>query len=124
MPKSQYASHKNLIVYQKSKNLAVDVIKHFSGKKIPKNLDFVINQLIRALCSVGANIAEGYGRLYKGSQRQFYAIARGSSFEADYWIEVLTDSKMFGAGTLESFSERNSELSKMLTSLMKRIDTK
>jgi four helix bundle protein len=69
---------------------------------------------------VAANIAEGYSRYYKGSLRQFFSIARGSSFEADYWLEIFLDLNEFDKKKLNEFVATNTEVTKMLTSLMKR----
>jgi len=121
MKPTAYGSYKDLIVYQKAKSLTTDIISFFSKNRIPRTLDFLINQLFRAISSVGANIAEGYGRHYEGSLKQFYAIARGSSFESDYWLEVINNLNMFDKNSISNFSDRNVELSKMLTSLMKKI---
>jgi four helix bundle protein len=116
------ASYKNLIIYQKAKSLAKDVLLYFSNKKVPYTKKFIIGQLFRSISSIGANIAESYGRHYKGSLRQFYGIARGSSFESDYWLDLLLDLEIFETRTIKSFIERNTELSKMLTVLMKNTE--
>lgn len=121
---AQNIGYKNLIVYQKAKKLAVDIIKYFSGVKIPKVQEFIVNQLVRSVCSIGANIAEGYGRLYKRNYRQFVSISRGSSFETDYWLEILLETDTSKNAILKAFSERNLELIKMLTTMMIRLDNK
>ena len=118
----QKSSYKNLIVYQKAKTLTTDIIKYFSEHKLPYTTDFLIKQLLRSISSIGANIAEGYGRYYQGSLRQFYAIARGSSFESDYWLEILQETGKFDEKKISDFINRNTELSKMLTSLMKKTE--
>ena len=43
-------------------------------------------QLVRAADSIGANIAEGYGRFHFGDQIRFFYFARGSLFEVKYWL--------------------------------------
>jgi four helix bundle protein len=43
-------------------------------------------QFVRAADSVGANIAEGAGRATYRDNRRCVAIARGSLFEAKYWL--------------------------------------
>lgn len=43
-------------------------------------------QLARAVDSIGANIAESYGRFHYGEKLQFLYYARGSLFEAKYWL--------------------------------------
>ncbi len=84
-------SYKDLIVFQKSKTLTIDVIKYFSKHKLDRSKTFLFNQLFRAISSVGANLAEGFGRNYSQNFKQFVGIARGSSFETEYWLEILLD---------------------------------
>lgn len=119
---ARFTTHKDLIVYQKAKSLAKDTIRYFSRVRLPRTEDFVVLQLLRAVTSIGANIAEGYGRLYKKSYRQFLAIARGSCFEADYWFEILFESNKFNQKEITDFIERNNELAKMLTAMMKNLN--
>ena len=114
-------SYKDLFVYQKSKQLTVDVIKYFKKNKADRSNDFLFNQIFRSISSVGANIAEGFGRNYSQSFKQFVGIARGSSFETEYWLEVLLDINEFDSKVLNNFIERNIEINKMLTGLMKNM---
>jgi four helix bundle protein len=116
------SSYKNLIVYQKAKNLTVEAINYFSNKRLDKISEILINQFIRSISSIGANIAEGYGRHYQKNYRQFISIARGSSFESDYWLEVMLETKKFDNKIISEFSEKNSELIKILTTLMKNLE--
>lgn len=48
--------------------------------------DTVGKQLVRAADSVGANIAESFGRFHYGEKLQFLYYARGSLFETKYWL--------------------------------------
>ena len=48
--------------------------------------EVVGGQLARAVDSIGANIAESYGRFHYGEKLQFLYYARGSLFEAKYWL--------------------------------------
>lgn len=48
--------------------------------------DVVGKQLTRAVDSIGANIAEAFGRFHYGEKLQFLYYARGSLFEAKYWL--------------------------------------
>ena len=43
-------------------------------------------QLVRAVDSIGANIAESFGRFHFGEKLQFLYYARGSLFETKYWL--------------------------------------
>jgi four helix bundle protein len=42
-------------------------------------------QMVRAADSIGANIAEAYGRGTRPDQARFLFMARGSAFELQYW---------------------------------------
>ena len=44
------------------------------------------SQLCRAIDSVGANVAEGYGRGSKKDNARFVKIARASLFESKHWL--------------------------------------
>jgi four helix bundle protein len=122
MKTAQFGSYKDLIIYQKSKKLTIDIIYYFSKYKLPKTKEFLLGQLFRAISSIGANIAEGYGRHYKGSFKQFIGMARGSCFESDYWLEIIKELREFDNQKIEKFIKRNNELIKMLTAFMKNLE--
>ncbi|MBM3209532.1 four helix bundle protein [Candidatus Shapirobacteria bacterium] len=65
-----------------------------SGWEVYKNFDWRTkkvggDQFITSLDSVGANIAEGYGRFHYLDKIKFYYNARGSLLEALHWTERL-----------------------------------
>ena len=63
---SKYSTNlEKLIVYTKARKLSVEVLKYFYSIKSDRRSDFLVIQILRATTSVGANIAEGYGRHYK-----------------------------------------------------------
>lgn len=47
------------------------------------------DQVITAIDSIGANIAEGYGRYHYLDRIKFYYNARGSLLEAKHWVYLL-----------------------------------
>lgn len=117
------SSYKNLVVYQKAKLLTVEAIKYFSLKPLGRVSEILVKQVVRSISSIGANIAEGYGRHYQKSYRQFLAIARGSSFETDYWLEIMLETNKFDEKIIREFIRQNTELMKMLTTLMKKYES-
>ena len=106
--------YKDLIVWQKSHNLT---IKTFNAlKQIQRSYasEVVIRQLLRAVSSVGANIAEGYGRHEGKEYLHFLEIAYGSSNEVDNWLTVLKDTNLMNAQIALDLLEDNEEILKYL----------
>lgn len=84
----------NLEVYRISKSYSTAAWPVYSQltweyKKI------IGDQMIRSIDSVGANIAEGYGRFHYLDKIKFYYIARGSLVESAHWLELMIERKMF-----------------------------
>lgn len=80
-------SFKDLIVWQKSRDLAVAVYK--LTEKFPKSeLYGLTNQMRRAVISISSNIAESYHRFHIKEKQQFLAIAFGSGSELESQIEI------------------------------------
>jgi four helix bundle protein len=50
--------------------------------------DTIGKQLVRAADSIGANIAEGFGRGNGPDQKRFVRIARGSVCEVKHWLRL------------------------------------
>jgi len=117
-----FRSYKDLIVYQKAKESTLGLVKYYSDKKLNWTEKYLVDQLIRSAASIGANLAEGYGRLYKQDYRRFVSISRGSSFEADYWSELLSEIRIKDKQFLSDINKSNLEVIKMLTALMKKLE--
>lgn len=88
-----YLSLDNLDVYK----LARDYSR--KGWEIYEKLDWqqrkvIGDQAITSIDSVGANIAEGYGRFHYLDKNKFYYNARGSLFESKHWVELLKERKL------------------------------
>lgn len=116
-------SYKKSAVYQKNKQLTLDTIRFFQKRRLSGITKYLVMQLVRALTSVGANLAEGYGRHYKQEYRRFLSIARGSAFEADHWFEIIIELNIFPKDPLLEFLERNQETIRILTRMMKNLES-
>lgn len=80
-------SFRNLIVWQKAKELAVEIYKLTND--FPKSeLYGLISQMRRAVISISSNIAESYHRFHHKEKNQFLAIAFGSGAELESQIEI------------------------------------
>jgi len=80
-------SFRDLIVWQKSRDLAVGIYHVTDG--FPRSEMYgLTNQMRRAAVSISSNIAEGYHRFHAKEKRQFHAIAYGSGSELESQIEI------------------------------------
>ena len=81
----------NSILLDKSKELALEVIKLCNEVKTVKKESILTNQLVRSGTSVGANIREAF---YAHGKADFIArlhIALKECAESEYWIELLLE---------------------------------
>jgi four helix bundle protein len=77
-----------LDIYRLALKLSSDIWSIY--EKLPKQLQFNIgDQALRSVDSIGANIAEGYGRYHYKDSIKFYYNARGSLWESKHWLFLL-----------------------------------
>lgn len=63
-----------------------DTVWHVAHRWSSLAQDTVGKQIIRSSDSIGANIAESYGRFHYSDKVNFLYYARGSLFETKYWL--------------------------------------
>lgn len=83
--------------------------------------DVLGGQLARAVDSIGANIAESYGRYHYGEKLQFLYYARGSLFETKYWVNRASKRHTVAQTTAQSYAKRLAELAHALNTFAKSI---
>lgn len=77
------------------------------------------NQFIESADSVGANIAEGYGRFHYLDRIKFYYNSRASLSEAcDHWLELLYERKKVGKDIFDNIKKLAKELSVKLNNFI------
>lgn len=110
------------MLWQRSQTFAADLILLI--RDLPR--DIAINetgrQLIRSATSIGANIAEGYGRYSPGAYRNHLSIARGSAFETEAWIDLLVRTGYIAPEIGEGLIARCTELQRLLSYRMKALE--
>ncbi len=80
-------SFKDLIVWQKSRDLAVKVYK--VSENFPRSeLYGLTNQMRRSVISISSNIAESYHRFHNKEKQRFLSIAFGSGSELESQVEI------------------------------------
>ena len=81
----------NSVLLDKSKTLALEIIKLCNEVKTHKKESILTNQLVRSGTSVGANIREAF---YAHGKADFIArlhIALKECAESEYWLELLLE---------------------------------
>lgn len=80
----------DLEIWKESNILCVEVYK--ITERFPKRENYaIIDQIRRASSSVGANIAEGFGRFHYKDKIKFYYNARGSVCEVQNFLFLSQD---------------------------------
>ena len=79
-------------------------------------------QLRRAALSIASNVAEGNGRAYPKDYMRFLSIARGSLKEVETILEVSRLLGYSSPDSLETAMGLADEVSRMLTSMRKRLN--
>ena len=111
---------KDLEVWKKAILLFEKVVKEIEAFPRTEVSRVIVNQIIRSISSVSANIAEGYGRR-KGKEYEHYLyVARGSVNESMDWLEKLKRLKYVGG---DAYTEMNGLCEEIRAMLTKMIDT-
>ncbi len=85
--------------------------------------DVIGKQLASAADSIGANIAEAFGRYHYGEKVQFLYYARGSLFETKYWLNRVKERELMTENQVKTFSSRLSELARQLNTFISDLKT-
>ena len=108
---------KDLEIYKISRKISAEAWKIYE-KMDWQDKKIMGNQWISSTDSVGANIAEGFGRYHYLDKNKFNYNARGSLLEAIHWTELLEERKKIN---LDKFKFFTSEFEKLLPKLNKYI---
>ena len=116
-PDPDQHSFQDLIVWQKSIDLASEIIDLAENLETDRKHYRLIEQLEAAATSVPMNIAEGKGRFTKKDYGHFLIIARGSLFETMTLLEIFRKKSWITEEKFNSIEKQSIEISKMLTSI-------
>ena len=91
-------------------------------KKIPKEFKYGISsQFLSYIDSIGANIAEGYGRFHYKDSLNFYYNSRGSLWEAKHWLILIYKRDFIPKEEFDSFLNELEILGKKLNNFINRL---
>ena len=113
-------SYKELDVWQKAVNLAIEVYQ--ATHHFPDAERFGLTaQIRRAATSVPANIAEGWGRGSTKEYIQFLLIARGSLMELETHMIITQKLRYLSQEQLGAIQKEVEEIGKMLNGLIQSL---
>lgn len=107
-------SYKQLGFWQKSREVSKLII--LLTRKLPSEriVWIITDQILRSSFSVGACIAEGYGKYLGKEYPRFIQMALGSARETEYWLELLEETYPKFSPQIKQIILLNEETIKML----------
>jgi four helix bundle protein len=119
-PRRRVKSFRDLIVWQKARFLVPAVYQ--VTKSWPRDEQFGLTaQVRRAVISIGANIAEGQGRLGPKEFVHHLSISHGSLCELQMLLISASDHGYLSSDELDALEQRTEEVGRMVRALMARL---
>jgi four helix bundle protein len=115
---------KDLMVWQRSHQLFLDVLRDIESFKKDVVLRIIIDQIIRSIGSISSNIAEGFNSRTTKQYLSFLDIARRSAAESENWFYKLRDIGQLEQDKAEARINECVEINKMLYGLMNSLKKK
>lgn len=115
-------SFRDLIVYQKSRQLQKDIFK--LTKSFPREEMFSLSdQIRRSSRSIGANIAEAWAkRRYEKHFISKLTDSDGEQMETQHWIETALECEYIDSKTSSQLIQNCLEIGRMLGSMMDKAE--
>lgn len=110
----------DLEVWRKSHELFLRLLDDLESLPSTRAASILIDQVVRSLGSVGANIAEGFNRS-KAKYLNSLDIALGEANETENWLYKLRDRQLLSRETANPLVAEIISVEKMLTALMQSI---
>jgi four helix bundle protein len=108
-----FESYRDLIFWQKSVDLAVDVYR--LTRVFPPDERFgITSQVRRAALSISNNIAEGHGRATRGEFLNSLSIASGSNNEVENCLLVSQRLEFVSEAAIQPHLTLSSEISRLM----------
>ena len=119
----QNMSYRELIVWQKSKDLAVNIYK-FTDYLPTKARYSLADQMNRAAISIPSNIAEGHGRNSTKDYIHFLYISKGSLSELLTQLEICLEVYPEYEELLDPLLNQSDEINRMINKLLTKMKYK
>ena len=117
-------SYKQLRFWQTAREVSKLIIR--LTRKLPSEriVWIITDQILRSSFSVGACIAEGYGKYLGKEYPRFIQMALGSARETEYWLELLEDTYPKLSAEINQIVLLNEETIKMLIATLNTLRRK
>lgn len=114
----------DLEIWKESNLLCIEIYK--LTEEFPKRETYgIIDQIRRAASSVGANIAEGFGRFHYKDKIKFYYNARGSACEVQNFLFLSQDlnyiDKKVARELFTKYENLNKRINNFINSVQKKM---
>ena len=113
---------RDLIVWQKAIELFTLVVQDVEKFSRTISAKIVSNQLISAVGSISADIAEGFGRKTRKEFGYHLGVAKGEASESQDWYVKCNRVKYLDKGTVNKRLSLLDEIIKMLNSLVSKVN--
>jgi four helix bundle protein len=115
-------SHRDLLVWQKAMDLAVEVYR--LSRRFPRSETYrLVGQITRAAVSVPANIAEGNARQgHRKDYSRFLGIAKGSLMETETYVMLAMRLGYVDREAAAPALALIDEISRMITTIRHRLE--
>jgi four helix bundle protein len=114
-------NYRDLQVWKKAHDLTLELYR--VSQRFPREEMYgITGQLRRAAVSIGANLAEGYGRRTSNELARFVRVAMGSASELDYHILLCRDIGLMSSDDFSISTAKLTEVRKMLTSFLQSVE--
>lgn len=114
--------YRKLLIWQKAheifKMVCEDVRSWPNHNPVAKSISY---QLLDSAGSMGANIAEGYGRGGPKEFDQFLRYSRGSSAETDNWLYEAMSNSLITSARYNQYQTKFIEFHKMLAAFVYKL---
>ena len=107
----------------RTKKFSIDVITMLKAIKRDRINDNLINQLIRATTSVGANYREANGASSKRDFQNKIFICRKEVQETKYWLELLAEANQENKNTMAPLWKEAHELTLIFNKISTSLKT-
>lgn len=110
----------DILAWQKSQDLAIEIYTSFSGIK-----DYGFkDQICRAVVSISNNIAEGYDRFSQPEFRKFLSYSTGSCSEVRSMLYLAKRLRYIDNTEFKKLCNQSIETTKILRGLVKTVSSK